>query len=105
MGGVFLLKGAYRLTSKRSLGLKRLPKKPLAAIQSSLAPSSVIAEAPVSASPVVGCGEGSTHTYSWLTSYVRFAVKSLTGPVITEVAYYEMGPIAIQYGTYCTLED
>ena len=53
-------RGLKTFTSKRS------PQKPLAAT-SSLASSSVIAEAPESASPVIGCKVGSMHT-SWYTS-------------------------------------
>ena len=78
-----LFDGAWGLKTFTS---KRPPQKPLAAT-SSLAPSSVIAEAPesaspesaspVSASPVIGCKVGSMHTL-WYTSYISFAVRSLT---------------------------
>ena len=44
---------------------------------SSLAPSSIMAEAPESASPVIGCRVGSVHT-SCQTSVIRFAVRSRT---------------------------
>ena len=55
---------------------KRPPQKPLAAT-SSLASSSAIAEAPESASLVIGCKVGLMHT-SWHTSDISFAVRSLT---------------------------
>ena len=55
---------------------KRPPQKPLAAT-SSLAPSSVMAEAPVSNSPVTGWRDGSMDTL-WQTSDNKLAVRSLT---------------------------
>ena len=62
------------LTSKK-VRSNRPPQKPLAAT-SSLTPSSLIAEAPESASPVIGSRVGSMHT-SWQTSAIKFAVRSL----------------------------
>ena len=68
-----LFDGAWGLKTSTS---KQPPQKPVAAT-SSLAPSSVIAEAPESASPAIGCKVGSMHT-SWYTSDISFAVRSLT---------------------------
>ena len=58
-----LLDGAWGLnilTSKKARS-KHPPQNTLAAT-SSLAPSSVMAEVPERASPVIGCKVGSTHT-------------------------------------------
>ena len=62
-------------TSKKARS-KGPPQKPFAAT-SSLAPSSVMAEAPESASPVMGCSVGSMDTLLQ-TSEMRLAVRSLT---------------------------
>ena len=74
---VCLFEGAYglkTLTSKNALS-NLLPQKPSAAI-SNLAPSCLLADAPDSASPVMGCRCGSMATL-WQTSAMRLAVKSL----------------------------
>ena len=62
-GGEGLSEGAWGLkilTSKKALS-ERPPQTPFAAM-SSLAPSSEIAVAFESTSPVIGCRVGSTHT-------------------------------------------
>ena len=75
---------------------KQPPQKPLATTLS-LVPSSVIAEAPESASPVIGCKVGSMHT-SWHTSDKSFAVRSLTSLCHT------MGNLPIGQDRACSTE-
>ena len=77
---VFPVTSVEGLTIRWSMGIehsrsKGPPQKPLAAT-SSLAPSSVMAEAPESASPVMGCSVGSMDTLLQ-TSEMRLAVRSL----------------------------